>query len=155
MKLPRCTACLLAIHRGKCESTITDCDGRNESGWVFGQGFDSPQVHEKVTNMDMHPCPSLFNGIERSRTQTESPCFRDRACRKEGPATYGNPTTSDFRREDALRPVRLPLLYGIERSRTQTETPSRTPSRTQTENPCFYSHIDYPQDLSNKWAITD
>jgi len=24
---------------------MTNCDGRCRGGWAFGQGFDSPQVH--------------------------------------------------------------------------------------------------------------
>ena len=47
MKLLRFKACLLAMSWGNGESKITDCNGRCRSGWVFGQGFDSPQVHKK------------------------------------------------------------------------------------------------------------
>ena len=47
MKLLRFKACLLAMNRGNGESKITDCNGRCRNGWVFGQGFDSPQVHRK------------------------------------------------------------------------------------------------------------
>ena len=45
MKLLKSAACLLAAQGGNGESTITDCNGRCRSGWAFGQGFDSPQVH--------------------------------------------------------------------------------------------------------------
>ena len=47
MKLLRFKACLLAMNRGNGESKITDYNGRCRNGWVFGQGFDSPQVHKK------------------------------------------------------------------------------------------------------------
>ena len=47
MKLLNSRACLFAIEGGNGVSKITDCNGRCRNGWVFGQGFDSPQVHSK------------------------------------------------------------------------------------------------------------
>ena len=49
MKLPNYAACLFAAQRGNMRyqvAAITDCNGRCRNGWVFGQGFDSPQVHK-------------------------------------------------------------------------------------------------------------
>ena len=49
------------MNRGNGESKITDCNGRCRNGWVFGQGFDSPQVHLlQVKNEHKKSLGSLF-----------------------------------------------------------------------------------------------
>ena len=101
MKLLRFKACLLAMNRGNGVSKITDCNGRCRNGWVFGQGFDSPQVHRKEYHEFTRG--TLFFGHFGSSNSYSSKIlgFLDRGAR--GPGDLGSAPTGAERRPTPLR----------------------------------------------------